>query len=101
MAEKSSHSRAKSALGGSHKSSGKPHSIHVRRGKSGGFIATHHHKAAAGEMAQEPEDHVVPDMDSLQQHMQAQMGDQPPAPAPQPDPSAGAGPAAAAPQPGM
>lgn len=99
MAEKASHSRTKSAMGGKSKSGGKPHSIHVRRGKSGGFIATHHHKAEAGAMAPEPEDHVIPDMDGLQAHMQAQMGDQPPAPAPQPPDAAGAG--AVGPQPGM
>lgn len=79
MAKEASHSRAKSALGG-HAHKGKPHSIHVRRGKSGGFIATHHHKAEEGGMTPEPEDHVVPDLNSLQAHMASNMGDQPPAP---------------------
>jgi hypothetical protein len=92
-----SHSRAKSALGG-HGHSGKPHSIHVKRAHSGGFIATHHHKPVAGEMTPEPEEHVIPDAEALQAHMQDQMGDQPPAPQPPPDPAAGA-PAGA--QPGM
>jgi len=83
------HSRAKSALSGGHKSKsgGKPHSIHVRRGHSGGFVATHHHKPDADGQMQEPEEHVIPDMQSLNQHMSDSMGDQPPAPA-APDPAA-------------
>lgn len=97
MAEKASHSRTKSAMGG--KSSGKAHSIHVRRGKSGGFIAHHHHAPDADGMTPPPDEHVIPDIGALQAHMQDQMGDQPPAPAPQP-PQAVAGPAAGA-QPGM
>lgn len=96
MAEKASHSRAKSAMGGSHKT-GKPHSIHVRRGKSGGFIAHHHHMPDESGMAAPPEEHVIPDLASLQDHMQQNMGDQPPAPAPTPDPAA----AGAGAQPGM
>ena len=79
-------SRATAGMGGGKKSgkSGKsgskgkhPHSIHIKRGASGGFIVTHHHKAKEGEQAQEPEDHVVPDMDQLQQHLAENMGDQP------------------------
>lgn len=88
------HSRAKSALSGGHKSKsgGKPHSIHVRRGHSGGFVATHHHKPDADGQMQEPEEHVIPDMGSLQDHMAQNMGDQPPAPAaPPPDPAAQGG----------
>lgn len=97
MAEKASHSRTKSAMGGKSKSGGKPHSIHVRRGKSGGFIATHHHKAEEGGMAPEPEDHVIPDLDGLQAHMASNMGDQPPAPPATPPIAAGSpGPAAPA-----
>lgn len=90
MAEKSSHSRTKSAMGGSHKT-GKPHSIHVRRGKSGGFIAHHHHAPDADGMSAPPEEHVIPDMDSLNQHMTQNLGDQPPAPPPSPPPAAPAG----------
>jgi len=85
--------------GGHGKSHGKPHSVHVRRAKSGGFIATHHHKAAEGEIAPEPEEHVIPDSDALAQHMQDNLGDQPPAPPAEPPPAAA--PAAAAPAPGM
>lgn len=92
-----SHSRTKSAMGGKSKSGGKPHSIHVRRGKSGGFIAHHHHEPDADGMAAPPEEHVIPDTDALMQHMQQNMGDQPPAPAPQPPAMAGS----PAPQAGM
>src|SRR5271170_6333265 len=84
-------SRGKAALGGSRRSkpSGKkPHSIHVRRGKSGGFIATHHHKPDETGATPEPEDHVIPDLAGLQNHMADQMGDQSAAPAPAP-PQAG------------
>lgn len=78
-------SRGKSALGGSRgkskKSGGsKPHSIHVRRAKSGGFVATHHHKPDFEGAMQESDEHVLPDIQSLQAHMQDQMGDQPAAP---------------------
>lgn len=96
MAEKASHSRAKSAMGGK-KSGSKPHSIHVRRGKSGGFIAHHHHMPDDDGMTPPPEEHVIPDMDSLNAHMAQNMGDQPPAPPPTPPAAA---PVAGA-QPGM
>ena len=76
--------------------------MHVKRAKSGGFIVTHHHKADAGEMAAEPEDHVVPDLQSVQSHMADNMGDQPPAPAAAPAMEAGgAGGQAQAPPAGM
>jgi hypothetical protein len=100
--------RAKSVMGGKKskskskaKKSGKhPHSVHVRRGKSGGFIAEHHFKNGPEEEMQEPEEHVLPDMASLQAHMSDHMGDQPDQPAPIPDPNAApAAPAAAVPAP--
>jgi hypothetical protein len=105
---KHSSSRAKSTMGSkkSGKKSGKkPHSMHIKRGKSGGFIVEHHHQADDGDMAPEPEDHVVPDLASLHDHLDQNMGDQEPAPAPSPDMSqtppagAGAGGPAAAPAP--
>lgn len=101
-------SRGKSAMGGHAKTkkSGSPkaHSIHVHRGKSGGFIVHHHSKDPGGEVEQ----HVLADLPSLQQHMADQMGDQSAAPAPTPDPTqqqagpvagpaAGPGPGAGAP----
>lgn len=84
----------------------KADSVHVKRGASGGFIATHHSKAKA-DGSTDSQDHAVSDMSQLQSHLQDAMGDQPPqqaAPAPTtPDPSmgaqaAGAGVAAAPPQ---
>lgn len=81
-------SRSKSTLGGKKSKSSKPHSIHVRRGHSGGFVATHHHKGGAGSM-DEPEEHVLPDIAALQQHMQDNMGDQPAAAPPQGAPAGG------------
>jgi hypothetical protein len=105
MAKSTSSSRAHSVLGGHGKAKSsskgkKPHSIHIKRGHSGGFIATHHHLPDENGMTPEPEDHVVPDMDSLQSHIQDNMGDQGPAPAAAPEPAPAApagGPPAAAP----
>ena len=91
--------KSKSSKSKSHR----PHSLHVKRGKSGGFIVTHHH-APADDGTQEPdEDHVVGSMDDLHQHMDDAMGDQGPAPSAAPEPVAQAAPAQAAPapQPGM
>jgi hypothetical protein len=105
MAEEKT-SRAHSAMsGGSKKSSKKsktkkhPKEIHIRRGKSGGFIAKHIHDADPNspDTAPEPdEEHVLPDLEALHSHMDANMGDQAPVPqaAPSPDMSQ-AGPAAA------
>jgi hypothetical protein len=115
MADKHSNSRAHSVMGGTHKSKSKsksgkkPHSMHIRRGKSGGFIVQHHHEPDDAGMTPPPDDHVVPDMASLQSHIADNMGDQGAAPAPAPPPdasmqpappaSAGAPPPAAAPAP--
>lgn len=93
---KTTKSRAHSVLGGKSKSKGKhPHSIHVRRGKSGGYIAEHHFKAESPDQpTPESEEHVLPDLDALQAHMADNMGDQPDqAPSPSPDAGAGVGPA--------
>ena len=102
-----SHSRGKSAMGGGSKSksksksgSKKPHELHIRRGHSGGFIVKHSHKmdADTGEMPPE-EEHVLPDLSSLQNHVADNMGDQGAAPAPEAAPAAGPVPAAAGPAP--
>lgn len=69
------------------------HSITTRKGKSGGYIHTHHHTAP--EMHPD-EEHVSPDEGAMLQHMQQNMGGADPA-ASAPDPAAAAG-AAAAPQ---
>lgn len=107
MAKETS-SRAKNGMGGakrsSKKSGKKPHSIHVHRGKSGGFLAEHHFDNSGkgpDEPPDLPETHVIPDQASLADHMASQMGDQPPAPQAPPE-QAQAGPQAGpAPQQGM
>jgi hypothetical protein len=74
---------SKSAKGKMH-----THAMHVRRASGGGYIATHDMKNDAGE-AMGTQEHVIPDADALQDHMQASMGDQPPAG--EGDPSMGGG----------
>lgn len=71
-------SRSKSVLGGGSKSKSsgghkKPHSVHVKHGASGGYIATHHFKHKPGEEPQESEDHVLPDQDAMLAHMAENM----------------------------
>lgn len=68
------------------------HSITTRKGKSGGYIHTHHHTDAI----HPDEEHVSPDEGAMLQHMQQNMGGADPA-ASAPDPAAAAG-AGAAPQ---
>lgn len=91
-------SRSKSVLGGGSKSKSsghkKPHSVHVKHGASGGYIATHHFKHKPGEDAQDSEDHVLPDQEAMLEHMAQNMPDQ--GAAPGGDPSQGAAPASAA-----
>lgn len=100
---KEEHSRSKAGMGGkktsSKKSGKKPHHLEIHRGKSGGFIVHHHFKNDAGEMPEEPEQHVVPDLNSLQSHIADNMGDQGPAPTPSPDVSQGQPAPAAGPAP--
>lgn len=102
-------SRAKTAMSGGgkkskSKSSGHPHEIRIRKGKSGGHIVTHHHLSKDGQMP-DVDEHVLPDQASLLQHIAANT-DAAPAPAPTPDPSQmqqapPQGAAPVAPQPGM
>jgi hypothetical protein len=86
-------SRAAHVMGGKSKKSGSksgkhPREVHIRRGKSGGFIAKHIHDTDPGAMAPEPdEEHVLPDMSALHDHLDQTMGDQGAAPAPSPSPS--------------
>lgn len=61
--------RAKSHMGGGGKR--KPHSVHVRRGKSGGYIATHHHADGGSE------EHVLRNKKQMLSHMADSLGDQP------------------------
>lgn len=101
MAKSNAGSRAKAVLGGKSKKSKtskgkKPHEIHIRRGKSGGFIVRHSFKPEPGAQGVMPEDeeHVLPDVDSLQQHVGEAMADQPDQATPPPPPSpTGAAPA--------
>ena len=85
---------------GKSKSSSRAHSMHIRRGAKGGFIATHH--SDSGDPADDQE-HPISDLASLHSNLDGAMGDQPPmqapAPAPVAGPSAGAG--GAAPPAGM
>ena len=113
MAEKHTGSRAKSAMSRgkskSSKSGKKPHSMHIRRAHSGGFVTEHHFKPDEEGITPPSEEHVQPDLDSLLSHVSQNMGDQGAAPAPSPDASAAAAPPAGAtpaptpagPQPGM
>lgn len=94
-----------------HKKSGKkdskksgPHEIRVRHGASGGYIAEHHSKKAkagdgscpsCGQSTEPDAEHVIPDLDELQSHMQDNMAEQ----APASSPDAAAASAAAAPPP--
>jgi len=110
VAEKHS---VRDALGGSKKKEGKKegaklhtHAVHYERAHNGGVIAhVHRHTGTPGgadHMPHHTEQHVLPDVESAQEHLQENMGDQPAAgemepqqaAAPPPDPAAGAGPQA-------
>lgn len=100
MAEKGE--RAKSAMGGkksSKKSHGKHkvHRMHIRRSANGGYIAEHMGEPSEDGMMPPTEEHTLPDISALQQHVGDNMGDQPAAAAAAPAPAA----APAAPPQGM
>lgn len=86
--------RAKSHMGGksgskkSESHGDKPHEMNIKRAHGGGFVVTHHKAHKPGMDMNDPETHVVPDADQLQQHVSDNMGDQPPAGTPPPDPNA-------------
>lgn len=61
--------------GGGKKSAAKTHSIHIRRADGGGFIAKHELMGKDGETG--TAEHILPNMDALQGHVQQAMGDQP------------------------
>lgn len=66
--------RGESAMGGKKnktKEGGKkPHKLHVRHAAGGGYIAEHHFKGGAnGEAPPEMEEHAVPDIAALQEHV--------------------------------
>jgi len=70
--------RGESVMGGKKsKSKGgaskKPHKMHIRHAANGGYIVEHHHKpdatAALGGGAPDMEEHAVPDIGALQDHV--------------------------------
>jgi len=67
--------RGESAMGGkkskAHKKTTgkKPHELHIRRSANGGYISKHIHKPVAGAEPPEPEEHTLPDIGSLQEHV--------------------------------
>lgn len=75
--------RVSSAMGGKKKSKSKSkhkkggkhvHEMNIRHAASGGYIAKHHFKPQAGSgMPEEPEEHAIPDMNALTQHVQDNM----------------------------
>lgn len=79
-------SRARSAMSGGRKASGKrtsghAHGMRIRRGKSGGFIAKHEQDpadmaAVMGGGGGEDE-HAIPDLQALHNHIDQHFGDQP------------------------
>ena len=51
------------------------HAVHVRRAASGGYIVRHESDGGGTGKDAYPEEHVMPDMAALQQHMQGALGD--------------------------
>lgn len=88
----------KRALEGRGKKTGKTHthSVHYERASNGGIIAhvhKHHGKGPHSEGPSHSEEHVLPDMEAAQAHLDEHMGDQPAAGelqgAPPPQPQGG------------
>lgn len=78
--------------------------MHVRRGASGGYIAKHDFERPTDAMAQMPEseEHILPDMNALHDHMDEHMGEEQQEAAGGAEPAAPAAPQGApAPEPGM
>jgi hypothetical protein len=70
----------KKALGGKRRGNTHTHEVTYKRAGNGGFIAhvhKHHGKGPHSEGFSHTEEHVLPDMEAAQGHMDAQMGDQP------------------------
>ena len=72
------------------KSGSHAHSMHIKRGHKGGFIAVHH--SESGDPA-EDQNNPIANMNDLHAHLDSAMGDQP-AMEPAAPPAAAAGPAA-------
>jgi hypothetical protein len=95
-------SKAHEKLAGYHKKSKKskkghkrhPHAIHIRRAANGSFIAEHHFSPDDQGNTPPMEEHTLPDVGMLQDHVGQEMGapenpEQTPEPAPQPAPQPG------------
>lgn len=92
-------SRTHSTMGGGKKKSKKKgkgkkaHKMTIRRSANGGYIAEHSYQPEGPEqMAPEPEEHTVPDIEALKEHVGEHMApeeQQEQAPAPSPSPAAG------------
>lgn len=65
------------------------HEMNIRHAANGGFIAKHSFKPSPEDAAPQDEEHAIPDMDALHQHMDDHMSMPPPA-APPVSPSPGA-----------
>ena len=92
MAEKK---RGEAALSGTKKKAkkkkgkGRPvHEMRIKHAASGGFIARHSFRPQPGEAAPEDEEHAIPGMDQLHDHLDEHMST-PPAPPSVPSPSGG------------
>jgi len=75
MAEKKE-SPAKKVLGGKKKSKKPVHKMHIRRATSGGFIAEHESMPGSEPMGPN-EEHAVPNLEALQQHVAEHFSGQP------------------------
>lgn len=89
--------RGESAMSGEKKKSKKrskkrPIEMRLRHAASGGYIAKHSFKPGPGEAAPEDEEHAIPDLDSLHDHIDNHFSAPPKPQAPaMPSPLAGAG----------
>ena len=85
--------RGETVMGGGKKSKKKSkkkpvHEMRIRHAANGGYIAKHSFKPRPGEQPEEDEEHAIPDVNSLQDHVADHMST-PPAPSPVPSPSGG------------
>lgn len=75
------HEKLMAALGGKKKGPTHTHGVHYERADNGGYMAhvhKHHGKGPHSEGLSHVEEHVVPDAESAQAHLDEHMGDQPP-----------------------
>lgn len=71
-------SRAKTTMSGGSKKKGKKgkkaHKMSIRRSANGGYIAEHSYQPEENGVAPEPEEHTVPDIEALKEHVGEHMG---------------------------